>query len=220
MLPQDLPALLRTYDMSLARFFGKFLVARVIGPPNWPCLLLEMAPAQVHPSGRRQSPFLPGTAEDRDDGHCIFYEEAAGCLVHAAKPTGGRVFRCPDMTGAAPIFINKAMRAPYWNANQHLFEVLFPGYGSLHAQMRPLYLRARSCWTSDPQTARPRPVTGRESEAKTIDGEIKEFILQRMAPLLQQEPRDGPWTYDPMPRHVDSLAQTNGSACAVGEEGN
>lgn len=141
MLPADLPDLLGFLGMDLPSAFQRYLVLGIIGYPNAPVPLLELLPAKALPPRLVMAGCLPDESYARAGGHCVFLQNRQ-CGVYPVRPAGARYFRCSKVTGFQRIAMNKQMRAPFWAANQHLFDALVPGYGARWQRVWDAYRQA------------------------------------------------------------------------------
>jgi hypothetical protein len=138
MIPGDLPPLLDKFGMNLADFYKKYLTAIIIRSPRYVHRILMMAPVKVNSDGVRYPQYLADKEYLHSEGHCIFLKDNR-CAINDMKPYGGRFMECGKVTGHYPLFLGKSQSFPYWYDNQHLFDLIFPGFNSISAELKKIY---------------------------------------------------------------------------------
>jgi Fe-S-cluster containining protein len=127
LVPADLPPLLSSSGMRLDEFFRKHLIALIVAAPEYANEALMMVPVGVDAGGQRPKKLLADKEYVESKGPCIFLRNGK-CSIHAQKPHGGRFLTCAKMTGTVSIQLGKSQYYAYWAKNQHLFDIIVPGY--------------------------------------------------------------------------------------------
>ncbi len=138
LIPSDLPILLKHFDTSLPEFFKKNLIALIIASPQYSDEVLMMVPVRVGPTGERTKKLLSDSEYLNTPGKCIFLVENK-CSINNFKPYGGRFLECSKITGSVSIQLRKSQYFAYWVNNQHLFELIFPGYSKIFHELTRIF---------------------------------------------------------------------------------
>jgi len=182
LIPSDLPPLLKHFGTSLPEFFKKNLIALVIASPKYSDEVLMMAPVRMGPSGIRVSKYLADSRYLNAQSKCIFLVENK-CSINNFKPFGGRFLQCPKMTGSISIQLRKSQYFAYWVNNQHLFELIFPGFSEIFRELQTIYKRKNEIFEKQ------------KTKTKDYDQlhlEQVSIIAKKLFPLFNnREPEDG-----------------------------
>ncbi len=140
LIPSDLPDLLKHFGTSLTEFFKRNLIALIIASPNYSDEVLMMVPVRIGLSGNRTKKFLADSAYLNTQGKCIFLVDNK-CSINNLKPFGGRFLQCPKITGSVAIQLRKSQYFAYWVNNQHLFELVCPGFSTIFNELKTIFKR-------------------------------------------------------------------------------
>jgi len=138
LIPTDLPPLLDKFKMSLPEFFRKFLIALIIASPKYADEVLMMVPVRVDIKGRRDKKFLADKEYLDTHGKCVFLKNNK-CSIHNIKPYGGLFLKCSKITGSIAIQLKKSQYFAYWVNNQHLFNLIFPGFQKIFDELNQIF---------------------------------------------------------------------------------
>lgn len=139
-IPTDLQPLLKKFQMNMSDFYKKYLIALIIASPKYSDEILMMVPVRVNSQGVRCLKYLADNEYLNTPGQCIFLKDNK-CSINDLKPYGGRFLICEKMTGGVSIQLGKNQYFAYWANNQHLFEIVFPGYKSIFNELKAIYIR-------------------------------------------------------------------------------
>lgn len=142
-IPSDLPPLLKYFDMGLADFFKKYLIALMVASPKHADQVLMMVPVRVNSQGNRAEKFLADGEYLVTQGNCIFLEER-NCTIHEIKPFGGKILECSKMMGGNSRQLAKKDYFEYWKNKQSLFQEIFPEYKKIFLELKKIYKRKNS----------------------------------------------------------------------------
>lgn len=180
-IPTDLPPLLDKFQMSLSDFYKKYLIALIIASPKYSDEILMMVPVRVNSQGVRYPKYLADNEYLNALGQCIFLKDNK-CFINDLKPYGGRFLICEKMAGSVPIQLGKSQYFAYWANNQHLFEIVFPGYDSIFSELKPIYTRMNQLH-----------IEGRRQEYNRSLQARAEIITTKLFPLFNNNPPIGEW---------------------------
>ncbi len=179
LIPSDLIPLLQQFDMSLPEFFKKYLIALIIASPKYADEVLMMVPVRVDSTGNRIKKFLSDNEYLNTQGKCIFLRENK-CSINESKPFGGRFLQCPKITGSVEIQLHKNQYFAYWAYNQHLFELIFPGFSEIFHELKVIFQRKNEIMAKQGETI----------EYKQLHQEQVNIIAQKLFPLFNNsEPK-------------------------------
>ncbi len=173
LIPSDLPPLFEHFDMSLPQFFRKYLIALIIASPEYADEVLMMVPVRVDSTGNRTEKFLADSEYLNTQGKCIFLRENK-CNINELKPFGGRFLQCPKITGSVSIQLYKKQYFAYWVNNQHLFELIFPGFAEIFDELSKIFQKRNTIMA----TQRP------SAEYDQLGQERAKIITQKLFPLF------------------------------------
>jgi len=151
LIPTDLVPLLKRFNVSLPEFFKKYLIALIIASPKYADEVLMMVPVKVDSSGNRTKKFLADNEYLETQGQCTFLQENK-CSIHEYKPLGGRFLQCPKITGSVSIQLSKNQYFAYWVHNQHLFELIFPGFAKIFNELNKIFQKKNEIFTKQGKT--------------------------------------------------------------------
>lgn len=143
LIPEDLPALLDYFNMGLEDFFSKYLIALPVVSPFKPDVIFMMVPVKVDSEGKRLHKYLADIEYLNYKGKCIFSSDNK-CNINEIKPFGGKIMKCPNMTGSGSIQFSKSIYFTYWYNNQHLFKQIFSTRSDLFDALREIYVDAQN----------------------------------------------------------------------------
>lgn len=121
-VPEDLPKLLKRFNMSFKEFFIKYLIAIPCNTGDKSDTILRLSPVRKI-NGHRVNKYLEDEEYMQDidkDGECIFLRNNK-CTIHDIKPLGGRVMKCSKMTGGLTLQLTNSQYYIYWYNNQKIF---------------------------------------------------------------------------------------------------
>lgn len=181
-IPSDLPPLLERFQMNLADFYKRYLIALIIKSPKYTGEILMMVPVRVNSQGVRYPKYLADKEYlDNCRGNCIFLRDNK-CSIHDIKPYGGKFLKCARMTESAPIDLGKSQCFGYWYNNQHLFEIVFPGYTEIYRDIKENF-RQMAQYIN----------TGRQQDADRLWQPLRDIISNRLFPLFNGSPPVNGW---------------------------
>lgn len=137
LIPSDLPPLLNRFDMQLPDFFKEYLISLIITSPQFDDWILMMVPVRVDANLKRSPKYLADNEYINMKRNCIFFDKS-NCKINDIKPHGGRLLTCGKMTGSVSIYIIKQFAYAYWKQNQHLFDLIFPGYLEIYKKLQTI----------------------------------------------------------------------------------
>jgi Fe-S-cluster containining protein len=182
--PSDLPPMLERYDMGLPDFFREYLAAVPVGYPHWQYTLLEMVPRFVEAGETVRRSYLALRSTEAHPRRCVFID-GVRCTIQDIKPTSARRFYCAKMTGTIPVG-DTNQRRPFWDANQHLFEILWPGYLAARRELVALENEAwRFLEKPAAGTTEPRVRAGAEQELAEVWKRRGAVWAVRLVPLFR-----------------------------------
>ncbi len=151
LISSDLPPLLERFNMSLTKFFKKYLIALIIASPKYSDEVLMMVPVRVDSNGNRSPKFLADNEYLETQGKCIFLKNNK-CSIYELRPFGGRFLQCPKMTGNVSMQLSKSQYFAYWVINQHLFEPIFPGFEEIFNELNEIFQRKNKIFATQGKT--------------------------------------------------------------------
>lgn len=176
LIPSDLPPLLEKFKMDLPDFFKKYLIALIVASPKYADEILMMVPTRVGTTGGRPEKFLADTEYLQSKGQCIFLENNR-CGIHELKPFGGRFLQCAKITGSVSIQLSKNQYFAYWVNNQHLFELIFPGFEVISSELNTIFKRKNDIFTNQ----------GKTLEYDRLHQEQVTIIAEKLFPLFNNK---------------------------------
>ena len=138
LIPDDIPKLLKHFNMDLLDFFKKYLIAVSVGSDECANETLMMFPVKCDENGKRINKYISDEEYFETQGKCIFLNNNK-CSIHTIKPFGGDFYKCSAMTGSFPIRLSDNGYFVYWHNNQHLFKEIFPSYKLIQSRLNPIY---------------------------------------------------------------------------------
>ncbi len=181
-IPSDLPSLLKQFKMSLPDFFEKYLIALLIASPQYADEVLMMVPVKVDSNGNRTEKFLADQKYLNNKGMCIFLKENE-CSINVIKPFGGRFLQCKKITGSVQIQLQKKQYFAYWHNNQHLFELIHPGFLKLFNELKNIFQRKNEILSKKNKA---------NNRYNRLSRQQSKIMEQKMYPLFNnRKPEDG-----------------------------
>ncbi|MDD6795756.1 MAG: YkgJ family cysteine cluster protein [Clostridiaceae bacterium] len=155
LVPNDIPKLLKKFNMSFKEFFKKYLIAVPSMCGEKPDVILRLSPVRKI-NGRRIECFLANDEYMQSidkGGECIFLSDNK-CLIHEVKPLGGRIMLCPKMTNGLNFQLTDSQYYVYWYNNQQIFWELSKKTKEILIVARSIYSQAYTafkdyCFSND-----------------------------------------------------------------------
>lgn len=147
LVPDDLPKLLKRFDMSFKEFFKNYLIAIPCSTGDKADIILRLSPVRQK-NGKRYNVYL----EDENymneidrGGECIFLKDNK-CVIHDIKPLGGRIMKCSNMTGGLTLQLTSSQYFVYWYNNQQIYYELSSEVEKILRWAEYFYYKADKCY--------------------------------------------------------------------------
>lgn len=147
LVPEDIPRLLKKFNMNFKEFFQKYLIAVPSMCGDKPDIILRLSPVRKI-NGKRIDCYLADEEYMQSidkGGECIFLRHNI-CMVHEVKPLGGRIMVCPKMTNGLSFQLTDSQYFVYWYNNQHVFWDLSEKTKEILIVARSIYSQAETAF--------------------------------------------------------------------------
>ena len=189
LIPSNLEPLLDKFQMTLEEFYKQYLIALLVAHEKDPRVALMMVPVLCDSNGVSEQKYLADSEYISKKGgsfKCIFLENNL-CKIHDIIPFGGKFLECHKMTGSVDLQLYKSQYFIFWANNQHLFEIVFPGFDCIYSKLIKVFEDKRRLRGRFPRTVKPMKIPG-YSELVEKGNQI---IRDELFPLFNEKPPVG-----------------------------